>query len=272
MSKDEIKIVEETEFLNKFLETNVGKNWYVENSINEIIKNEAPDFLLKNNDNETISFEITQFIAENKNLHYSQTLTRTGNQLCIEIKEKYNIEISILIDKYDKRKFSTNWNDHINLAYNPGFCEDPPKDILKNKIREILNANISKLIKTSFFQEWIQVNNEYYKISVQTSTSIASGKYDCHVNNAGQIKFNPFDELQNCINKKNKKVNKYRKDNSKCHLLIVVPDSKAGNYCSFTNELLEYNFISDFDLTFLYEEQTNFSYILNTKNDLSVSN
>lgn len=79
MSKNEIKIVEETEFLNKFLETNVGKNWYVENSINEIIKNEAPDFLLKNNDNETIALEITQFIAENKNLHYSQALTRIGN-------------------------------------------------------------------------------------------------------------------------------------------------------------------------------------------------
>lgn len=105
-----------------------------------------------------------------------------------------------------------------------------------------------------------------------TYPSIDSGKYDCHVNNAGQIKFNPFDELQNCINKKNKKVNKYRKDNSKCYLLIVVPDSKAGNYCSFTNELLEYNFISNFALTFLYEEKTNFSYVLKTKNDTNVYN
>lgn len=49
MSKDEIKIVEEKEFLNKFLKTKVDQNWYAENSINEIIKNEAPDFLLKNN-------------------------------------------------------------------------------------------------------------------------------------------------------------------------------------------------------------------------------
>jgi len=272
MNKNKTKIVEETKFLNKFLKTKVGKNWYAENSINRVIKHEAPDFLLKNNNNETMTLEITQFITKNKNLHYSQALTRIGNQLCIEIKEKYNIEISILIDKYDKRKFSPYWNDHIDLAYNPGFCEVPYKDIFKNKIREILNTNINKLVTTSLIQEWIHIHNEYYKISVQTSPSIASDKYDCHVNNAGQIKFNPFDELQNCINKKNKKVNKYRKDNSKCHLLIVVPDSKAGNYCSFTNELLEYNFISDFDLTFLYEEQTNLSYILNTKNDTNVSN
>lgn len=67
-------------------------------------------------------------------------------------------------------------------------------------------------------------------------------------------------------------MNKYKKDKNKCYLLIIVPDSKTGNYCSFTNELLEYNFISNFDLTFLYEEKTNLSYVLNRQNDPSVSN
>lgn len=178
----------------------------------------------------------------------------------------------MLIDRYDKKKFSPNWNDHIDLVYNPGFSEVPPKNIFKNKIREILNTNINELITSSLIQEWIYIDNDYYKISVQTFPSIASDKYDCHVNNAGQIKFNPLDELQNCINKKNKKVNKYKKDKNKCYLLIIVPDSKTGNYCSFTNELLEYNFISNFDLTFLYEEKTNLSYVLNRQNDPSVSN
>ena len=272
MTKNEIKTTEEKEFLDKFLNTKVGKSWYLENSIIKIIKNEAPDFLLKNNNNETLALEITQFIAENKNLHYSQALTRIGNQMCKEIKEKYNLIISIIIDKYDKRKFSPYWIDHIDLAYNPGYSEVPAKNVFKNKLQEIIKANINKLVKTSLVQEWIQIDNEYYKISVQTFPSIASGKYDCHVNNAGEIKFNPYEELQDCINKKNKKVDKYKKDNNKCYLLVIVPDSKIGNYCSFTNELFEYNFISDFDSTFLYEENTNLSYILNTQKNTNVSN
>lgn len=272
MSKNEIKTTEEKEFLDKFLNTKVGKNWCIENSIIKIIKNEAPDFLLKNNNNETLALEITQFITENKNLHYSQALTRICNQLCIEMKEKYNIEISIIIDKYDKRKFSPYLNDYIDLAYTPGFSELPAKNVFKNKLREIIKANINKLVKIALVQEWIQINNEYYKISVQTFPSITSGKYDCHVNNAGEIKFNPYEELQDCINKKNKKVDKYKKDNNKCYLLIIVTDSKIGNYCSFTEELFEYNFISDFDSTFLYEENTNLSYILNTQKNTNVSN
>ena len=272
MSKNEIKNTEEKEFLDKFLNTEVGKSWSAENSIIKIIKHEAPDFLLKNKNNETIALEITQFIAENKNLHYSQALTRIGNQLCNEIKEKYNIKISIIIDKYDKREFSPYWKDSVDLAYNPGFSEVPPKNIFKNKLREILNTNINKLVTTSLVQECIQIDNEYYKISAQTFPSLSSRKYDCHVNNAGQIKFNLYEELQYCIDKKNKKVNKYKKYHNKCYLLITVPDSKVGNYCSFTSELLGYNFTSAFDLTFLYEEGKNLSYILNTQKNISVSN
>lgn len=267
MNKTEIKMTEEKEFLDKFLNTKFGKKWYAENSITQIIKHETPDFLLKNKDNKTIALEITQFIAENKNLHYSQALTRIGNQLCKEVKEKYNIKISILIDKYDKRKFSPNWNENIDYAYNPGFLEVPQKESFKDKLREILDININKLITNSLIQEWLQINNEYFKISVQTFPSISSGKFDCHVNNAGLVKINPFDELQNCINKKNKKVIKYKIDKDKCFLLIVVPDSKTGNYCSFNSELLEHNFISDFDLIFLYEEKRNISYVLNTYNN-----
>ena len=158
MDKNEIKIAEEKEFLDEFLQTKVGKNWFNENNIIKIIKSEAPDFLFETYDNQTLALEITQFIAQNKNLHYSQALTRIGNQLCDEIKEKYNIKISMLIDRYDKRKFSPNWNDHINLAYNPGFSDVPPKNIFKNKIREILNTNINKLRTNSIVQEWTNLN------------------------------------------------------------------------------------------------------------------
>ena len=47
MTKNEIKTTEEKEFLDKFLNTKVGKSWYLENSIIKIIKNEAPRFFIK---------------------------------------------------------------------------------------------------------------------------------------------------------------------------------------------------------------------------------
>lgn len=97
MSKNKLRIIEENDFLSKFLHTNVGQNWYAENSIIQTIKHEAPDFLLKNNNNETLALEITQFIAGNKNLHYSQALTRIGNQLCKEIKKNITLKYQSLL-------------------------------------------------------------------------------------------------------------------------------------------------------------------------------
>lgn len=97
MSKYEIKIAEEKEFLYKFLQTIVGKNLFNENNITKIVKSEAPDFLLETYDSRTLALEITQFIAQNKNLHYSQALTRIGNQLCDEIKKDIILKYQYLL-------------------------------------------------------------------------------------------------------------------------------------------------------------------------------
>jgi len=166
----------------------------------------------------------------------------------------------MLIHKYDKRTFSPNWKDHINLAYDPGFSEVPPKDIFKAELRKFIDKNIDKLRKNTFAQGWIEVCDDYYQISLDCFPSMTTtGKYDCYVNNAGRVKLNPFDELQNCINRKNKKAEKYKINNNKCFLLVIVPDSKIGNYCSFTHELLKHQFLSSFDSVFLYEEDANMS-------------
>ena len=265
MNKNETKNAEEIEFLNKFLQTPVGRKWYFDNSIGKTIKSEAPDFLFKTNDGQALAMEITKLIVKNKNLHFSQDLTRIGNQLCKEIEKKYSIKVSMLIDKYDKREFSPIWADHINLAYDPGFSEVPSKDIFKAELRKFIDKNIDILRKNTFAQGWIEVCNEYYQISLNCFPSMTTtGKYDCHVNNAGWVKTNPLDELQDCIDKKNKKAEKYRINNDKCFLLVIVPDSKIGNYCSFTDELLKHKFISNFDSVFLYEEDRNVSWDLAT--------
>lgn len=83
------------------------------------------------------------------------------------------------------------------------------------------------------------------------------------VNNAGMAVIDPIKELQKCIDKKNRKIDKYRTNCNKCFLLIYVPDSKCGNYYSFSENIFNHKFNSNFDKIFLYEEKTKQSNIIN---------
>lgn len=263
MSKNEIKEAEEKEQVEKFFKTKIGQNWLEELCIVDCIKSESPDFVLKTKNGESIALELTNFIAENKNLKFSQALTTIGNKICREAEKEYNLCIHILIDKYDDRKFSIRWKDHLDYAYNPGFSELPDAKILKQKMRDVLKNNLEKLRQGWLVQEWIQVGNEYFKISIESFNCPWTGKYDCHVNNAGMVKSTPIDELQNCIDKKNQKINSYSTNCNKCYLLIYAPNTYNANYCSFDNLLFEHKFDSKFEKIFLYDNNTKDSYILN---------
>lgn len=263
MNKAEIKELEEKEQVEKFFKTKVGQEWYEELGVVDCVKSETPDFKIKTVNGDTIALEITKFIAENKNLKFSQALTRIGNKICREAEKEYNLHINILIDKYDDREFSIRWKEHLNYAYNSGFSELPDAKIFKQKLQDILRNNIEKLRKGSLVQVWIQVDNEHFKISMDPIACPWTGKYDCHVNNAGMVKQNPIDELQICIDKKNDKILSYSKDCTKCYLLIIVPNAYNANYCSFDNLLLKHRFNSKFKKVFLYSENSNISFTLN---------
>lgn len=84
MNKTEIKEQEEIEQLQKFIATKTGEKWFKELGIIDYQKSESPDFIMKTKDNEIIAMEITKFIAENKNLKFSQALTTVGNKICQE--------------------------------------------------------------------------------------------------------------------------------------------------------------------------------------------
>ena len=147
MNKTEIKELEEKEQVKKFFKTKVGQEWYEGLGVVDCVKSEAPDFKIKTIDGDTIALEITKFIAENKNLKFSQALTRIGNKICREAEKEYNLRIHILIDKYDDRKFSIHWEDHLDYAYNPGFSKLPDTKKLKQKLQDVLKNNIEKLRK-----------------------------------------------------------------------------------------------------------------------------
>ena len=263
MNKEEFKKLEEKEQITYFFNTQVGKSFLQKNNIVEIKESESPDFLLIKKGGTNYALEHTKFIAENKNTQYSQTLIRYGNNLCRYASEKYGINISILIDKYDSRKFSPNWNDHIDYAYNPGFSKIPKKNTINKGLRNILTKNIDNLKKGKLVQEWIQIEDDFFELSINPFICPWTNKYDCMVNNIGMITIDPIKELQKCIDKKNTKINKYKTNCNKCFLLIYVPDSKCGNYYSFTENMFQHKFISNFDNIFLYEEKINKSRILN---------
>lgn len=253
----EDKKKEEQEFLEKFLLTGVGKNWFEENLITSIEESEAPDFICDTKSGSKIGIEITNFFVQHKNRSYSQALTRIGNKVCKLAEEKYQIKLSILISQYDKRALSPKWSEMLDYAYNPGFEIVPKETDIKPQIEQLLSDNISKLKQGLLVQKWIEIGNEYYQITIDSYPSISSHKYDCHVNNTGIVKFNPFYELQKNIEKKNNKIAKYENKVEHCFLLVIIPTSRLGNYCEFTNEIFEYYFSSKFDAIYLYDEDKN---------------
>lgn len=263
MSKNDIKEAEEKEQVEKFFKTKIGQKWLEELGIVDCIKSESPDFVLKTKNGESIALELTNFIAKNKNLKFSQALTTIGNKICREAEKKYNLRIHILIDKYDDRKFSIHWKELLDYAYNTGFSELSDAEKLKQKLQNILKNNIEKLRRGLLVQKWIQVDDEHFKISMDPITYPWSEKYDCHVNNAGMVKPNPLEELQICIDNKNNKINSYSEGCDKCYLLIYIPSAYNANYCSFDNLLFEHKFDSKFEKIFLYNDDTKDSCILN---------
>ena len=89
MEKQKNKKDEEEKYLDKFLNLSIGKSWLEKNQISYSIpiRSEAPDFLFKADNNETIGIEITKLIVENENTKATQQLITTGNQIRAYVKK-----------------------------------------------------------------------------------------------------------------------------------------------------------------------------------------
>ena len=263
MTKEQDKKREEQEYLNSFKETNIGKQFYEECSIIDIFETtEHPDFILKTKSEKLIGIELTKFIARNKNTKYTQVLTTIGNQVCQYSKKRYNLDVSILINQHDKLLWSPKWSDHLKRAYDPGFSYVPSPKEFKEKLQEFVDVNIEKLKEKTFVQDWITHHNEYFQITIETFPSISSGKFDCHVNNAGCCKEDPIENLQACIDEKNNKFENYIKKSDDCYLLIVLTDSSKGSFCFYTDALLKHKYTSKFKEIFFYDEKKKQAYKL----------
>lgn len=266
MEKQKNKKEEEEKYLNEFLNSSVGKSWSEKNQINHSmpIKNEAPDFLFRADNDKTISIEITKLIVKNENTEATQQLITIGNRVRTYIKKEYNLDVSLIIDKYDKRKFSCKWSDHLDSVYHPGFSVVPYRQ-LKSKIIEGIDNNIEEIEKNifKFGKFWVDVDGEFFQITVKIGANYFEGNYCVYVNNCHRYIENPIEDLKKEIEKKNKKCSKYKTNCDKCFLLIVIPGTREGCFCGFKS-LNRVRFANNFDGIFLYSCNDNNITVLKT--------
>ena len=263
MSKNEKKKEEELTCFEKFKNTALGSDWYSKNSIVKITNSEHPDFLFHTQDGKIIGLELAEIIAENENTKFTQTLMRIGNYICRYVKQKYNIDISMTIDKFNKDMWCR--KDFRLASYKMGFSELPSsKGVkeLKKKIEEFFDTHIDELRKwPPLIKTWIEIEGDYFKISADPSYEpyVKSG---CHINNALRIIEDPIKLIQDLISDKNKKLGSYLKQCDQCSLLLFATYFKKGSICSFTQKLLNHKFESKFKEVFLYDEKHNMVHLL----------
>lgn len=243
---------EEREYLECFLASDEGKKWYEKNKIISYQEAEHPDFIFITEDNQKIGLEITKFIVKSKHGRALQHLMTIGNQVCKYAQKQHGINISILIDRWDKRKWcAQTYQEMLDAIYNPGFWNIYNKKVIKDGIEGILDRNVENLNKwPHLVKDGILVQDEYFNISISSFENM-DGKFECNVNNESYSKEDSFEDLQTDIDKKNKKIDSYFKKCDRCSLLIYKPGVSKGNYCHFTRKIREQIFSSKFEDTFL---------------------
>ena len=97
------KKTEEREYLQYFLSSDEGKKWYLQNKIKSCLDGESPDFVFITEDNHKIGLEVTKFIVKSRHGRALQHLMSIGNQVCKYALKKYGVNISILIDQWNRR-------------------------------------------------------------------------------------------------------------------------------------------------------------------------
>lgn len=252
--KQKNKEQEERKYLNCFLKSSCGQRWLTKNKIihSSLEKSEEPDFLFETVNGKKIGLEMTRLIVPNENTKATQQLITVGNQARAYFKQKYGFDISLIIDKYDKRKWSGKRSDYIDACYHPGFAVLPSVKELKDKIIRALDNNVEQLKKRVFIDVWIEVESELFKLTVEACANPFVGDYVTYVNNVQRCIEKPFEALQNEINKKNQKIINYMNKCDECSLLVVIPDVREGCSCHFKGLSLQF-FKTKFSSVFLYD-------------------
>ena len=162
----------EKKYLIDFFNSHVGQKWKAQQGIISYEETESPDFIFLTNKNKKIGMEITNFFAKSKHCRATQVLTNIGNKVCRYCHKKYNLEISILIDKYDKRIGQPKSKEELwDLYYNPGFTNIFNEEEIKPKIEKTIDENLINVKATT--EEGLGFTGNGEGISSQAIASIS---------------------------------------------------------------------------------------------------
>lgn len=243
----------EKEELSKFISSPEGLEWIKQNNLVKIIKEEEkPDFIFRSSDNKRIGIEHTRFIIKSKHGQALRSLMTIGNKIRKYILDKYGINTSIIIDKFDRKKlcFRT-FKEYQEHLYNPGFIDLFDEKEIKKQLEPWLEREIPKIRSIHLIKTSIEIAGEYLTFTISDFPHL-NNKYECCVNNECYSFPAPIDKIQEEIDKKNKKYDSYLKNCDTCYLLIYSPNISKGNYTYFTDEIIEHIFKSKFSDVFLY--------------------
>jgi hypothetical protein len=242
----------ENTYFDFFIKSKIGKEWYDKNKIIKKIEDEKPDFIFEMSTGKTIGLEIINFIVKSDKYHEDKhkaiaTLKTIGNKVCHYFKQKTGIALSLVIDIWDPRKWSSQWKDHIEHCYDPGFKHLNASD------EKIKNAIIEALLQEpipsfGIVKKSIPIGNQIFII---TADRTCNPHTSVNINNAGICKEDPFEELQIIINNKNGKYETYKNKCDECDLLVVSDDSSTGNFVTFSDKINTHKFSSVFKNVYL---------------------
>ncbi|MDR2427783.1 MAG: hypothetical protein LBD19_02410 [Endomicrobium sp.] len=241
----------ENTYIDFFMESEAGKEWYDKNKIISRADCESPDFIFKTSTSKTIGLEISNLFVKNK---ATLVLLRIANKICQDFKKEKGIALSILIDIYDERKLSPSYQEHLNYLYDPGFkhLEVSEKKIKNTFIAAILKEDIPKF---GLRKIYIELPPHKFIVTIDRRNEPYTS---VHVNNRGMCIEDPFDELQAVINSKNEKYKGYIEKCNECDLLVVSEDSSTGNFVYFSKKINKYKFNSAFKNVYLLDFGSHF--------------
>lgn len=242
--QDDTKKGTEATYLALFARHKIGEKWMQDNGITTKKACECPDFIFEVPDWSTIGLEIVNFIYKSDKNIATMRLETIAKKVVGHFKQR-GVPLSLVIDVYDPREWSSNLAEHMNACYNPGFDHLNASD--EELKKAFINALESEGIKPGeITKKWVEAKGQTFII---TGSLMHEPHSSCHVNNMGRCIEDPFDEIQNLIDAKNKKIESYKKNCDECDLLLVVDN---GFVC-FSDKLQEHRFKSVFRNVYLMD-------------------
>ncbi|MDR2928736.1 MAG: pyridoxamine 5'-phosphate oxidase family protein [Cytophagaceae bacterium] len=129
-----IQDISETNKLSVIQLTDYGKRFRDNINYEFAVYKDYPKSTLKQ-----IGIEITKLLIKTGKFRATARLNTIAKKVVQYFKEEKNIALSVLIDVYDERKFSPNWNEILDYCYNPGF------DKIGTKNKEVEDAIIEAI-------------------------------------------------------------------------------------------------------------------------------